>query len=205
MLQRTTIEFSAAAARSRRRRARLVIAVCLLAGAAEAQDDSASVAAGMRACASVSAAADRLACFDTLAAALGAAPAESRAPAPAAAARAESPAAGTTAAPTEPQPAAAAAASAAGRPLDDAVGKKQTDQGESEPQVWAGRLTACERSEATSRWYFHFDNGQVWRQSNAGRLTFRECEFDVTVERDLFGYKLNIPDMDKSIRVSRVR
>jgi hypothetical protein len=166
----------------------LVLVACLP-GSAAAADYDAALAAALRACASVSDAGDRLACFDTLAEELGVAAAAQPKKIPVA------PAAAAT----------AAAASEATPPLDDAVGKERIDDDEEEPESWSGRVTSCEKSEATNRWYFHFDNGQVWRQSNAGRLTFRECEFDVTVERDLFGFKLAIPSMDKSVRVARVR
>jgi hypothetical protein len=60
-------------------------------------------------------------------------------------------------------------------------------------------------SEATGRWIFTFDNGQVWRQSNTGRLPFRDCDFVVTLRRDVFGYKLEIPSANRSVRVTRIQ
>ncbi len=88
-------------------------------------------------------------------------------------------------------------------PLVDEVGKPATND-EAPDEEYAGRIASCEKSDASGRWYFTFDNGQIWRQTNAGRLPFRECDFDVTLKRDVFGYKLEIPSADRSVRVTRV-
>lgn len=89
-------------------------------------------------------------------------------------------------------------------PLADDVGKPKNEE-EVPPEEYAGRVESCAQSDASGRWYFTFDNGQVWRQSNSGRLPFRECDFAVRLRRDMFGYKLEIPSEDRSIRVTRVR
>jgi hypothetical protein len=88
-------------------------------------------------------------------------------------------------------------------PLADDVGKSRSE--DEPPEEYSGRVTSCEKSEASGRWYFTFDNGQVWRQSNKGRLPFRECDFAVTLKRDVFGYKLELPSENRTVRVSRIQ
>ena len=69
-----------------------------------------------------------------------------------------------------------------------------------------GTITRCEQA-SDGRWYFWFNNGQVWRQSNRERQRFRECNFLATVSRDAFGYKMvvDVNGKQKSTRVSRVK
>jgi len=50
----------------------------------------------------------------------------------------------------------------------------------------------------------YFDNEQLWKQSGAGRYRFSECDFDVTITKDFFGYKMKI-DGGKTLRVKRER
>lgn len=161
---------------SRRARHNVLLVLAVIAGAATADD---RVSAGLHACSAVTDETERLNCFDALAAAVA-----HDAPPPA------------VVAPT--------AAGAAPAPLTDDVGKGQTDEAGAAPETYTGAVTRCEKSSATNRWYFYFDNGQVWRQSNSGRLNFRDCVFDVTLERDLFGFKMTIPSEDRTVRVARV-
>ncbi len=88
-------------------------------------------------------------------------------------------------------------------PLPDSAG--QTKDADTPAEEYSGRIESCEKSDVSGRRYFIFDNGQVWRQSNTGRLPFRDCDFVVTLKRDMFGYKLEIPSVDRSVRVARVR
>lgn len=65
-------------------------------------------------------------------------------------------------------------------------------------------ITRCRRGE-NKRYHFYFANGQVWTQSDRKRLNFDNCEFDITITKDFFGYKMQ-PDGDKSrIRITRVK
>lgn len=154
-----------------------LLVLIVTAGPASADD---RLSAGVRACAAVSDDDERLTCFDALAAAIAD----------------DAPAVAVAATP--------AAASAAPPPLTDDVGKPQTDEPGEAPETYAATVARCEKNDATNRWYFYLENGQVWRQSNTGRLRFRDCAFDVTLQRDLFGYKMAIPSEDKTVRVSRV-
>jgi hypothetical protein len=138
-----------------------------------------SVVAGVLDCRSIADSAERLECFDTLAEAVSARSTENIGSA--------GDEAGGQALP----------------PLGDDVGRARADD---EPaEEYTGRVTGCELSEASGRWIFTFDNGQVWRQSNTGRLPFRDCDFVVTLRRDVFGYKLEIPSANRSVRVTRIR
>jgi hypothetical protein len=146
------------------------------AGAGAAGD---SVVTGVLGCGSIADSAERLACFDALAEAVSERTTQN------------SESGGDEAGERAPPP------------LGDDVGRARTDD---EPaEEYGGRVTSCEMSEATGRWIFTFDNGQVWRQSNTGRLPFRDCDFVVTLRRDVFGYKLEIPSANRSVRVTRIQ
>jgi len=67
-----------------------------------------------------------------------------------------------------------------------------------------GRVTSCEKG-ADNRWYFYFDNEQIWKESNTGRNRFKDCNFVVTITRDGFGYKMQQEGKTRKIRVKRVR
>ena len=68
----------------------------------------------------------------------------------------------------------------------------------------AATVTRCsERSDG--RMLFYFGNGQVWRQSKNERLHFRDCNFNVTITKDFFGYKMQRDGEKRSIRIKRVK
>lgn len=140
--------------------------------------------------------AERLICFDAVAAMIGtqttAAPPPERPPA------APTPAA----VPETTTPAGTSGVV----PLTDEVGKERVEGAsvEASPK-YAGTVTRCEESRQSGQTYFFFENGQVWKQANYRRLNLRDCRFDVTVSKDTFGYELHIPAKDRRIRVSRVR
>ena len=65
-------------------------------------------------------------------------------------------------------------------------------------------VTRCtERSDG--RYVFYFSNGQVWRQSNDERMRFRDCNFDVTITKDFFGFKMQQDGEKRRIRIKRVK
>lgn len=81
--------------------------------------------------------------------------------------------------------------------------RRDADEKEEELAVRA-TVTGCKK-DAREKYMFFFDNGQVWRQSNDKRVYFRDCEFAVTITKDVFGYKMQ-RDGDKGrIRISRVK
>ena len=78
------------------------------------------------------------------------------------------------------------------------------DFGVSGPKTteYRGVVTSC-RQGHYGDWYFVFDNGQVWKEVNRRNRRFKECDFDVTIAKDSFGYKMRIESLDKTIRVKR--
>lgn len=65
-------------------------------------------------------------------------------------------------------------------------------------------VTKCKKSES-NRYFFYFANGQVWRQTDGKRLKYTDCEFDVTITKDFFGYKMEVAGGKSRIRVTRVK
>ena len=67
------------------------------------------------------------------------------------------------------------------------------------------RVTRCERDSSRKKYVFYFEGGQVWKQVSDKRLFFRDCDFNVTVTKDMFGYKMQIDGEKSKIRISRLR
>ncbi|MDJ0793232.1 MAG: hypothetical protein QNI98_03225 [Woeseiaceae bacterium] len=82
-------------------------------------------------------------------------------------------------------------------PLPDDLGSKNEIQ-------YAASVTSCKQG-LHGDWFFFFENGQVWKQVNNRNIRFKECEFDVTITKDRFGYKMRIDAEDRTIRVKRNR
>ena len=80
------------------------------------------------------------------------------------------------------------------------------DLGVSEPKAieYSGMVTSCQKGHYGD-WYFIFDNGQVWKEVNRRNHRFKECNFNVTIAKDTFGYKMRIDSLDKTMRVKRHR
>jgi len=165
-------------------------------------------------CQAIAIEADRLHCYDALASSMAptGAPAEVAAAAtPAevpAAARTEAPAEAPTEVPAEVPPVQAAATpSDKPPPLTDDVSKVSVKGTPIEQPKYSTVVTDCKRSNQEQRTYFYMENGQVWKQSDAGRLRFKnkECQFEATIEKKSFGWRLRIPSEDRVIRVFRVR
>ena len=51
--------------------------------------------------------------------------------------------------------------------------------------------------------YFVFDNGQVWKHTGSRRLRLKDCNFNATITKDGFGYKMRADGVDGTIRVKR--
>ncbi len=65
-------------------------------------------------------------------------------------------------------------------------------------------VSKCEK-DYRNKYRFYFDNGQIWKQTSDTRLSFRECNFDVTITKDFFGYKMKVDGDKRKIRISRVK
>lgn len=66
------------------------------------------------------------------------------------------------------------------------------------------QITSCQEGQRGG-WYFIFDNGQIWKEVNNRNLRFKECDFQATIWKDVFGYKMQIEGEDRTIRVRRHR
>jgi hypothetical protein len=89
--------------------------------------------------------------------------------------------------------------------LDDAVGRETVKGREGEDMVLVqGHVASC-REDVAGKFRFYFDNGQIWQQRDNKPIRWKTCEFDVTIEKDFFGYKM-LPDGEKrTIRISRIQ
>ena len=59
--------------------------------------------------------------------------------------------------------------------------------------------------EANNRkFYFYFDNGQVWKYLGGKKLRYRTCSFPAALTEDSFGFTLRIEEKS-SLRVQRVK
>ena len=65
-------------------------------------------------------------------------------------------------------------------------------------------VTSCSKN-ALGRYLFFFENGHVWKQTNEKRLRFDDCDFEVTITKDFFGYKMRRAGDTAQIRISRVK
>ena len=93
------------------------------------------------------------------------------------------------------------------QPLTDDIAKQEIKGTDIERPEYSAVVTHCEELKQERRLFFFMENGQIWRQSNAGRLNFRarDCQFDVTVKKDMFGWILHVPSENERVRVKRVR
>ncbi len=137
-------------------------------------------------CVGLEDAAARLACYDEIVNQQAPAEADESAPA------------------TEPVEQVVPSAAGEPMPLSEEIGREQLSGDDKEPERFAGQVTDC-RQDAAKKWYFFFDNGQVWKQKSEPRLRYKECDFSVTITKDFFGYKMQIDGEKKWIRIGRIR
>ena len=93
------------------------------------------------------------------------------------------------------QPEAVTATATNAQPLPDDLGRSKNVQ-------YGGLITSCKKGRYGD-WYFIFDNGQVWKVLNDRNPRLQECNFNATITRDSFGYKLRIDSVGKTFRVKR--
>ena len=88
--------------------------------------------------------------------------------------------------------------------LPDDIGGGKFDTSEREEDLSRGLVVSCKKS-LDKKWFFIFDNGQVWKQVNADnrRYNYKGCNFYVTVKKDGFGYKMQIDGKGREIRIKR--
>lgn len=88
--------------------------------------------------------------------------------------------------------------------LPENLGGGKFDKSVKKPDISRGRLASCKKSH-DGRWFFIFENGQVWKQVNHSRRrnNFKNCDFSVAIKEDGFGYKMHIEELAKVVRVKR--
>lgn len=136
---------------------------------------------GIARCASVNDASDRLACYDKLVGRQESSPA-------------------TVVLPAKASPPVAAPPDELGA---EALGRKEEKKDDDEAPVEA-KVIRCVK-DARKDYHFYLEGGQVWKQLSDKKLYYKECEFNVTISRDYFGYKMQIEGEKSRLRVKRIR
>ena len=80
------------------------------------------------------------------------------------------------------------------------VGKKKE-----EPDSVLVRVIECKRTGGNKKYQFTLEGGQVWKQISDKRLSFTNCDFIASINKDFFGYKMQIEETGRKFRVARVR
>jgi len=96
---------------------------------------------------------------------------------------------------------------AAGPVITDDYGAEQLGTGSPDRKVEKPvlvKVVSCSKDDRR-RYYFQLENGQVWRQNDDDRLRFKDCNFNATIVRDGFGYKLQVEGQKRRTRVKRVQ
>jgi hypothetical protein len=89
------------------------------------------------------------------------------------------------------------------RELTDEIGRETVSGREAEELAVRARVTRCARSRS-GKYVYYFENGQVWRQRSSANVRWDDCDFDVTISKDVFGYVM-VPDGSKrKVRIERV-
>jgi hypothetical protein len=154
-------------------------------------------------CKSMQDSAARLACYDALDS-----PSSPQQSAPAERAIPVVPDVPVEAPPATPKPAAVVPAASpqpdesAPEILSDKVGRETLGPKKGEEVLVRGRIVRC-REDLTSKYVFYFENGQVWRQKDNSRIRWDECDFEVTISKDFFGYKMVRDGEKKKVRIAR--
>jgi len=91
-------------------------------------------------------------------------------------------------------------------PVPDELGAESLGRSndEEEALVVVARVIMCKK-DVRKKYLFHLEGGQVWRQVSDRRLYWKECDFKVTISKDIFGYKMQLEGEKTRFRVSRIR
>ena len=109
------------------------------------------------------------------------------------------------------EPSAATAATTPEPVASNQLGEEHLDRPEKERKANEDEVfhaTVTEVTEGRNRiLYFHFDNGQIWRQMEARHLEYpRNGEFDINITRGMMGdYRMRIGDNGRLVRIRRVQ
>lgn len=81
----------------------------------------------------------------------------------------------------------------------DLGGSAFTENGE--PKGYQGNVISCKASQ-DNKWFYYFENGQIWKQADNRRIRHKECNFPATIRKDGFGYMMLFGN-NKKVRISR--
>lgn len=116
-------------------------------------------------------------------------------------------AAATTGVATSSTPEPAAAQVATTEPeyaaLTDDIGAWSVRSANDAKRPIRAKVTRCFQN-ARDEYFFGFENGQIWKYKGNRRLRYKECNFEVTITRDGFGYKMQSAGEKRTLRISRV-
>ena len=107
-------------------------------------------------------------------------------------------------APPEPEPELQPAPAETTAVLTDDVGKESVKDAEKDVLAVRGRIVQCQKGRS-GKYVFWFDNGQVWRQKGSLTPRWKECSFDVTISKDVFGYTMLRDGEERTYRIDRVK
>lgn len=170
---------------------------------------NAADAEGLEACQSIEDDAARLACFDASLSPEPEPATKATPPKPAPPQESKPESAAPVAAKSEPaaKPPAAAPApipTAQTGTLSDDIGRESVNNVDRDALAARGRLARCDMGRS-GKYVFYFDNGQVWRQKSSARVPWKECDFEVTISKDLFGYTMVRDGEKRKVRIERVK
>ncbi len=110
-----------------------------------------------------------------------------------------------------PEPSAATVAAMPEAVVNSQLGEEHLDRPETEEKANEDEVfhaTVTEVTQGHNRiLYFHFDNGQVWRQIEARHFEYpRSGEFDINITRGMMGdYRMRIGDNGRMVSIRRVQ
>ncbi|MFT5574207.1 MAG: hypothetical protein ACI9FR_003145 [Cryomorphaceae bacterium] len=182
----------------------LIVTSVLLAVSCGAQSKSLDVTAEVRACASIVADVERHSCFDQLGAKLSP-PLQN-----ASSAQPEQVQSSSDIQPKRVQSSSdtiSERAESNTKPTvlpDDLGGTKFVSPAQDKVESYQGRITSCSKA-GDGKHLFVFENGQIWKQVKSSKRRYKNCDFAVTVTKDMFGYKMAIEGKSGNIRINRKR
>lgn len=86
--------------------------------------------------------------------------------------------------------------------IPDSLGGADFSKGK-QPKSYIGKVTSCKTSN-DRRWFYFFDNGQIWKQVDGRRIRHKTCEFDATIRKDGLGYVMYFGE-GRKVRIKRKR
>ena len=87
---------------------------------------------------------------------------------------------------------------------DSLGGGIYADKAGVKPETNRGHVTSCKKS-SDRKWFYIFENGQVWKQVDSRKRRHKECDFWATIVKDSFGFKMIIDGQQGKIRIDRRR